>query len=64
MANSILGNTTTNNGNLVGQLQNFASQIKGDPQQLVMQMVRQGKISEAQLQQVMQQARQICSMIK
>lgn len=64
MANSILGNTTNNNGNLIGQLQNFAAQIKGNPQQMVMQMVQQGRISEAQLQQAMQQARQICNFIK
>lgn len=73
MANSILGSgrqsqPPTNNGglnpNMLQQLVEFKRTYKGDPKQAVMQMLQQGKITNPQLQQAMQMAKQIQSMLK
>lgn len=73
MANSILGQQNTpaaqsNMGNnpvqMIQQIKNFGRNLQGDPKQMVMNMVRQGQITNPQLQQAMQMARQIQGMIK
>lgn len=71
MANSILGsNPQPNNmgGNnplqMVQQIKNFGRNLKGDPKQIVMNMVQNGQITNPQLQQAMQMAKQIQRMIK
>lgn len=72
MANSILGSNLqpTNNmgGNnplqMVQQIKNFGRNLKGDPKQMVMNMVQNGQITNPQLQQAMQMAKQIQRMIK
>lgn len=73
MANSILGSgvqtQATNTTGIIGpqmlqQLSEFKRTYKGDPKQAVMQMLQQGKITNPQLQQAMQMAKQIQNMIK
>lgn len=73
MANSILGSgrqsqPPTNNGglnpNMLQQLVEFKRTYTGNPKQAVMQMLQQGKITNPQLQQAMQMAKQIQSMLK
>lgn len=73
MANSILGQQNApaaqpNMGNnpvqMIQQIKNFGRNLQGDPKQMVMNMVRQGQITNPQLQQAMQMARQIQGMIK
>lgn len=73
MANSILGSggqsqPPANNGglnpNMLKQLVEFKRTYKGDPKQAVMQMLQQGRITNPQLQQAMQMAKQIQSMLK
>ena len=73
MANSILGQQNTpaaqpNMGNnpvqMIQQIKNFGRNLRGDPKQMVMNMVKQGQITNPQLQQAMQMARQIQGMIK
>ena len=73
MANSILGSgvqtQATNTTGIMGpqmlqQLSEFKRTYKGDPKHAVMQMLQQGKITNPQLQQAMQMAKQIQNMIK
>lgn len=73
MANSILGSGRqsqpyTNSGGLnpsmLQQLAEFKRTYTGNPKQAVMQMLQQGKITNPQLQQAMQMAKQIQSMLK
>lgn len=73
MANSILGSNNSMqpsssvnslNPQFINQLNAFKKAYKGDPKQAVMQMLQQGKITNPQLQQAMQMARQIQGLIK
>lgn len=80
MANSILnrGSTPTssqrpgrmpnpqmnNPMQLMQQFQQFRNTFQGNPQQMVQQMMQNGRINEAQLQQAMQMARQFQNFIK
>lgn len=73
MANSILGSNNSMqpgssanslNPQIINQLHAFKKAYKGDPKQAVMQMLQQGKITNPQLQQAMQMARQIQGLIK
>ena len=72
MANSILGSNPqrTNNmgGNnplqMVQQIKDFGRNLRGDPKQMVMNMVQNGQITNPQLQQAMQMAKQIQRLIK
>lgn len=73
MANSILGSgvqtQATNTTGIIGpqmlqQLSEFKRTYRGDPKQAVMQMLQQGKITNPQLQQAVQMAKQIQNMIK
>lgn len=70
MANSILGSggpQQASNGinpQMLQQLSDFRRNYTGDPKQAVMQMLQRGQITNPQLQQAMQMAKQIQSMIK
>lgn len=44
---------------MLNQIRQFASQIRGNPQQMVMQMIQNGSRTNADLQQAMQMARQL-----
>ena len=59
MANPILGNQV----NMMTQLQQFRQQLGGaDPQQKVMELLRTGKMSQQQFEQLKQQATSIQKM--
>ena len=77
MANSILnrfnapaqpqrGATPQHNNpmQMMQQFQQFRNSFQGNPQQIVQQMLQSGRITEAQLQQAMQMARQFQSFVK
>lgn len=70
MANSILGSggqQQASNGinpNMLQQLNEFRRTYTGNPKQAVMQMLQKGQITNPQLQQAMQMAKQIQTMIK
>lgn len=49
---------------MIQQLLNFKKNYRGDPKQAVMQMLQNGQITEAQLKQAMEQARQLQSLIR
>lgn len=63
MGNSILNNLggqpNAQNAQLLQQFNQFKQTVKGDPRQLVMQMVQSGQVSQEQLNQAMQMARQL-----
>ena len=44
---------------MMQQFNQFRRQFSGDPKQMVMQMVQSGRISQAQLDQAQQMARQL-----
>ena len=50
--------------NIAQQLQQFAGRIQGDPRQIVQQMLASGKMTQQQLDGLLQQARQIAAMIQ
>lgn len=66
MANSIM--STQNTGNfspaMIEQFKQFKNTFKGNPKQMVMGMLQQGKISNGQLQQAMNMAKQFQSLLK
>ena len=75
MGKSILGNKSpgatprfSSNGSpnqaMLQQIVNFKQNLSGNPQQLVMQMLSQGKINNNQLQQAMQMAQQFKGLFK
>lgn len=70
MANSILGpggQQQSSNGinpQMLQQLNEFRRTYTGNPKQAVMQMLQKGQITNPQLQQAMQMAKQIQTMIK
>ena len=73
MANSILGSggqsqpPASNGGlnpNMLQQLSEFRRNYTGNPKQAVMQMLQKGQITNPQLQQAMQMAKQIQTLIK
>ena len=70
MANSIIGPggqqqaSSGVNPQMLQQLSDFRRNYTGDPKQAVMQMLQRGQITNPQLQQAMQMAKQIQSMIK
>lgn len=49
---------------MMQQFQQFRNSFQGNPQQMVQQMLQSGRITEAQLQQAMQMARQFQSFVK
>lgn len=76
MANSIMnqlgqvpaprtqGSPRNNPMQMMQQFQQFRSSFQGNPQQMVQQMLQSGRITEAQLQQAMQMARQFQPFVK
>lgn len=69
MANSILGQggqpaSVGVSPNMLQQLNEFKKTYTGNPKQAVMQMLQNGQITNPQLQQAMQMAKQIQNMIK
>lgn len=67
MANSIIGRSapsTSSSPQLLQQITEFKRNYSGDPKQAVMQMLQQGQITNPQLQQAMQMAKQIQQMFK
>lgn len=49
---------------MMQQFQQFRNSFQGNPQQMVQQMLQSGQITEAQLQQATQMARQFQSFVK
>ena len=49
---------------MLQQFQQFRNTFQGNPQQMVQQMLQSGQITEAQLQQATQMARQFQSFVK
>ena len=75
MANSIMnrlaqpqraptGLQRSNPMQMMQQFQQFRNTFNGNPQQMVQQMLRSGQITEAQLQQATQMAKQFQSFVK
>lgn len=70
MANSILGSggqqqpSSGISPQMLQQLHEFRRNYTGNPKQAVMQMLQNGQITNPQLQQAMQMAKQIQTMIK
>lgn len=53
-----------NNNNLISQFQQFRNTFKGDPKQAVQNMLNNGQISQAQVNQAMQMAQQFKGLFK
>lgn len=68
MANNILQQLSRNQqsaqNNMLQQLINFKKTYRGDPRQAVMQMLQSGQINNAQLQQAMEQAKQLSKLLR
>ena len=70
MANNILQQLaqrqqpSVQNGNMLQQLINFRKTFKGNPKQAVMSMLQSGQINNSQLQQAMEQAKQISKLLR
>ena len=59
-----LYNTLGGNNNIMAQLEQFRSALKGDPQQILSEALRSGKVTQQQINQVMPMAQQIAQMFK
>lgn len=69
MANNILQQLAqrqqpTEQNNMLQQLVSFRRTFKGDPRQAVMSMLQSGQINNTQLQQAMEQAKQISKLLR
>ena len=70
MANNILQQlaqqhaTQPVNSGALQQLINFRNSFRGDPRQAVMSMLQSGQINNAQLQQAIEQAKQISKLLR
>lgn len=69
MANNILQQLAqqqqpTQNSNMLQQLINFKKTYRGDPRQAVMSMLQSGQINNAQLQQAIEQAKQLSKLLR
>ena len=53
-----------NNNNLISQFQKFRNTFKGDPKQAVQNMLNNGQVSQAQVNQAMQMAQQFKGLFK
>lgn len=60
----IPGQTMSNPMQMMQQFQQFRSTFRGNPQQMVQQMLQSGQITEAQLNQATQMAHQFQSFVK
>lgn len=66
MGNSILNGGNVNatpNGNFIQQIMQFRSQYSGNPQQEVMKLLQQGRVSQEQVDRAMGIAQQLERMI-
>lgn len=69
MANNILqqlaqSRPTGTSDNMLQQLINFRRTFKGDPRQAVMSMLQSGQINNSQLQQAIEQAKQLSKLLR
>lgn len=63
--NMLGGNTPMGNmGQMMQQFQQFKNSFKGDPKAEVQRLVQSGKISQSQLNQAQQMARQLQQYLK
>lgn len=53
-----------NNNNLVAQFQKFRNTFKGDPKQMVQNMLNNGQVSQDQVNKAMQMAQQFKGLMK
>lgn len=51
------------NNNMLTAFMNFRNQLQGDPKQQVMNLLQSGKMSNAQFQQLQEQAKQFGKML-
>lgn len=59
---NMIGNQQTNN--FLSRFQQFRQNFKGDPQQMIQQMLDSGKISQAQYNNAVQMAQQFKQFLK
>ena len=68
MANNILQQLAQHQqptqNSMIQQLINFKKTYRGDPRQAVMNMLQSGQINNAQLQQAMEQAKQLSKLLR
>ena len=68
MPNNVLQQLTQNaavrNGGMLQQLAAFRKNYRGDPKQAVMAMLQSGQINNAQLQQAIEQAKQLSKLLR
>lgn len=65
--NSILSATSQRDSvapDMLKQFQQFKNNFRGDPKQVVMNMLQNGQITNPQLQQAMQMAKQLQGILK
>ncbi len=63
MANAPMPGPFGNFQQMIQQFNQFRNSFKGDPKQVVMQMVNSGQVSQSQLDQAQQMARQFQQMM-
>ena len=56
-------NNMFGNNNMISAFMNFKNQIQGDPKQQVMNLLKTGKMNNAQFQQLQEQAKQFQKML-
>ena len=65
MPNALYNQLNNNSNNpLLARLKQFRDTFSGDPKQMVQNMVNSGRISQAQLNQYVQQANEIYKLFK
>ncbi len=55
---------TSNTNPMFSRIKQFKDTFSGDPKQMVQQMLNSGKVSQAQMNQYIQQANEIYKMMK
>lgn len=61
--NQLYNQLNNNSGDLVSRFNQFRQSIKGDPQQMIQQMLNSGRITQAQYNAAVQQAQQLGRML-
>lgn len=63
---NMLGGQMQNNGinNIVAQINNFRANFKGDPRQKVQELLNSGQMTQAQFNELSQEANRIMRMLK
>ena len=65
MPNSLYNELNTGSVNpMFNRIKQFQSMVKGDPKQIIQNMLNTGKISQAQINQYVNQANEIYRMMK